>query len=171
MKEAGAFYFREIPLENVDPEMRRAAEKVFDYCRKILDLRDEVQIQWVVAANPKTAEFDELFVKIGMQLSRMAGGRIPAPEVRFRKDAAAFCGKTGTTSYLWNKILVRADIPKKEVLLTIAHELQHLAEFGPSGKFRPPSPYISEETTAADRRAEAFAVSIVDKMKKAGDLP
>ena len=169
MKEAGAFYFREIPLEEVDPEMKRAAEKVFDYCRKILGLRDEVRIQWVVAANPITAEVDELFAKIEMQLSRMTDRRLPAPEVRFRKDAAAFCGETGTTNYLRGKILVRADIPKKEVLLTIAHELQHLAEFGPSGKFRPP--YTSEETAAADRRAEAFAVSILEKMKKAGDLP
>jgi hypothetical protein len=168
MKEAGAFYFREILVEKVDLEMRRAAEKVFDYCRKILDLCDEVRIQWVAAANPGTAEIDELCAKIGMLLSRMTDGRFPAPEVRFRKDAAAFCGETGTTSYLRGKILVRADIPKKEVLLTIAHELQHLAEFGPSGKFRPP--YTSEETAAADRRAEAFAVSIVEKMKKAGDL-
>lgn len=168
MKDAGAFYFRETPPEEVEPEMRRAAEKVFGYCRRVLDLHDDVRIQWVTAADPKTAEIDELLIKIGVQLGRIADGRLPAPEIRFRKDAAAFCGETGTTSYLRGKILVRADIPKKEALLTVAHELQHLAEFGPNGKFRPP--YTSEETAAADRRAEAFAVSIVERMKKAGDL-
>jgi Zn-dependent peptidase ImmA (M78 family) len=167
MKDAGAFYFRETPPEEVEPGMRRAAERVFGYCRRVLDLRDDVRIQWVTAADPEAAEVDELLIKIGVQLGRMAEG-LPDPGIKFRKDAAAFCGETGTTSYLRGKILVRADIPRKEVLLTIAHELQHLAEFGPNGKFRPP--YTSEETAAADRRAEAFAVSIVERMKKAGDL-
>ena len=168
MKDAGAFYFRETPPEEVEPGMRRAAERVFGYCRRVLDLRDDVRIQWVTAADPEAAEIDGLLIKIEVQLGRMTEGGLPDPGIKFRKDAAAFCGETGTTSYLRGKILVRADIPKREALLTVAHELHHLAEFGPNGKYRPP--YTSEETRAADCRAEAFAVSIVERMKKAGDL-
>jgi hypothetical protein len=75
----------------------------------------------------------------------------------------------GEKHWLRGKILIRADVPMREIALTIAHELKHLADFGLlSGKYRPP--YLEEEKKIAERRAEDFARTIIEKMEHTGLL-
>jgi len=162
------FFYKEIGSEEVDSDIRAAAEKVLDYCRASLELRDDVKIQWIREAGRASAELDESFVKVEEALKAMLGDYSEV-KVLYRKDDRPFAGQYGDKSWLKGKIMIRADLQPREIFLTIAHELKHLADFGLlSGKYRPP--YLEQERKIAEQRAENFARTIIEKMEHMGLL-
>jgi hypothetical protein len=162
------FFYKEIGEEEVPCHVRAVAEKVLDYCKAALELRDDVKIQWIREADQASAELDESFVKLEQALKAALGDRSEV-RVLYRRDDTPFYGQMGEKHWLRGKILIRADVPMREIALTICHELKHFSDFGiNSGKFRPP--YLEEEKKIAERRAEDFARTIIEKMEHMGLL-
>jgi len=162
------FFYKEIGSEEVDSDIRAAAEKVLDYCKAALGLLDPVKIVWIREADQASAELDESFVKLEQALKAALGDRSEV-RVLYRREDTPFYGQMGEKHWLRGKILIRGDVPMREIALTIAHELKHLADFGLlSGKYRPP--YLEQEKKIAERRAEDFARTIIEKMEHTGLL-
>jgi hypothetical protein len=164
---SGEFFYKEISSEEVDSYVRAVAEKVLSYCKGTLGLQDEVKIQWIEEADRASATLDESFVKLEKAMKRMTGD-CSKVKILYRKDNSPFYGQMGGKTWLRDKIMVRADVPLREILLTIAHELKHLSDFGPNGKYR--VPLSPEECKLADQCAEVFAGMIIERMKYTEDL-
>jgi hypothetical protein len=161
------FFYKEISPEAVDSRVRAVAEKVLSYCKGALGLQDKIKIQWVEETDRASANLDNSFVKLEKALRRMIGD-CSEVKILYRKDNSPFYGQMGGTGWLRDKIMVRADVQLREILLTVAHELKHISDFGPNGKYRPPlSP---EECKLAEQRAEHFAGMILERMKYTEDL-
>ncbi|MDP2914918.1 MAG: hypothetical protein Q8O91_05650 [Candidatus Aminicenantes bacterium] len=152
MTEKKPFYFEEIDEGKVSPEILEKARRVLEYCRKRLEL-NPVGIQWVVQTPAFWGSLDHLEFK----LKRLAGdssGEKPKTE---RDPDGGFFGQASSKHP--ERIQVRADIPPREILLTIAHECDHLSFYQ---IYR--SPWTAEEKQAWDKHAEDFAVRVLKEI-------
>jgi hypothetical protein len=77
----------------------------------------------------------------------------------YRRDVRG--GFSGQTNLYTERMLIRADIPVREILLTIAHECQHVKD---SMTYRPP--LIAPEQRAWEDRAEGFARKAIELLSK-----
>jgi len=149
-----SFYYRVIDDSSVDPEIRGRARAVLEHCKKALGLAS-VEIEWVVPVSEAEYRFASGLYKLEKSLTEAQGKSFTAPRV-FETDPAEFFGQNACFGSWGNKVRVRADIPLKEVLLTVAHELHH---FHFSQIYRPP--FTKAEKDAWEREAERYAMSIL----------
>ncbi len=151
------FYYKKIPEPDVELKVREQARMILEYCKKRLGLDPiPIKIQWIKKVDGSSAEFDMKLVELGTALRRLKGDYSEINKIYF-KDDAEFWGQMKCYGPENNKILIRMDIPIKEIMLSIAHECQHVAD---NQTYRPP--WTDEEKATWEKRAETFAQKIME---------
>lgn len=149
------FYYRVIDSSSVDPGIRERARAVLEQCKKALGLAS-VEIEWVIPVSEAEYRFASGLYKLEKAITESQGKSFSAPRV-FSSEMNEFYGLSECLGQWGNKVKVRADIPLKEVLLSVAHELHH---FHCSQIYRPPLTKVEHD--AWEREAEGFALNIVN---------
>ena len=148
----GKFYYKEISGEQVDPGILRQAKIALGFCKKDLGLSGAVYIQWCRAV---TKEDFDLYGK---------------DEDGYKKFLVEFYGSTSAnkSSDIKNRILLRADIPPKDILYTLAHECRHIADRDFHGDYSI-TWHLSDsgyQQSSSEIRANAYADRVVPKIQE-----
>jgi len=157
------FFYREIDGADVDPLIRARARDVLEYCRKALGLA-AVEIQWVWPASKEDYGFAQALMTVERAVAGLARDYREIKSV-FCREEKEFSGQHTLWGSFGNKVQVRADIPLREVLMTVAHELHH---YHYSQIYRPPR--TAEESTAWERDAETFAKKTISFFEKSDQV-
>jgi hypothetical protein len=155
LTETRPFYFEEIAESEVSPKILEKAKRVLDYCQKMLGLRDIIKIHWITQTS---SAFASALEQLERALKKLAGESLEGEPKAQREPEGEFFGRV--FSKRGDRIvMVRADLPLREVLLTVAHECQHVADHQ---IYRPP--WTAEEKQVWELNAEAFAREVLRKI-------
>jgi hypothetical protein len=148
----GKFFYRDVEPAELEPSVLAQAEAMLDYCKKALGLSGvPLRIRWVAEIGEGVFKFDAALKGVEDLCCRMGAKRNDAPD-KMHRNPDSFFGQTGGGLLERGVLKVRADIPEREILLTIAHECQHAADYE---VYRPP--WTDAEKKAWEDHAEAFA--------------
>lgn len=119
------FHYKEIDESEVDPSLRGRARAMLEHCMKTLGL-PAIRIQWIVKVEKTSFEFAE-GLAAAERLLKSALHDYSDTKSPYRKWREEFWGRANALSPSGReKILVRADIPERGILETIAHECHHV---------------------------------------------
>ena len=154
------FYFRFVPEDEVPEPVLRAARRALALSEAKLGLSG-VKIKWCKPEEKVSYEIEELNRKILDNFDRMIGSySSPVPRTVQKLTQGEFHGSTLPLVYP-NTIILRADIKPERVILTVAHECQHLRDWA-----QDPSSWAWPNETEA--RAEQFEQEIASVLGMKG---
>lgn len=154
------FYYKKVPEPDIELRIREQARMILDHCKKRLALNmAPLKILWIRKVDGSSAEFDMGLADVATALRRLKGDYSEVNKIYF-KDDAEFLGQVKCYGPENNQILIRTDIPTREIMLSIAHECQHFAD---NQTYRPP--WTDAEKATWEKRAEAFAQKIMEDIK------
>ena len=153
MTKTKPFYFEEIDESKVPSEILEKARGVLNYCEKKLDLPEDIKIQWIV----QTSAFEGGLEHLDFMVKRLAGNSSGDKPKSQRDPDGGFLGRF-SSKYL-DTIFVRADIPLREIILTIAHECDHVKFYQIYHRS-----WIVDENQYREKHAEDFAVRILKEI-------
>jgi len=147
----GEFFYREVSPGELDPGLLDRARVMLDYCKKTLGLhRVPLRIRWIAEISEGAYQYDAALKNAEELCYRLAGKHYQTRGIMHR-NPDSFSGQAGGGLLERGILTVRADIPEREILLTIAHECQHAADYE---VYRPP--WTEAEKAAWERHAKEF---------------
>jgi hypothetical protein len=111
-------YFREAVSDDVPADVYMAAHRMRWHVQKDLGL-ERFQIKWLKRESPGVGEVEHALERVSKALGCSSKHRPASEEFDHEIHGRA---KARTFDHIW----VRADIPREEVIKTVAHEARHL---------------------------------------------
>jgi hypothetical protein len=146
------FYYRFVPEDEVPELVLRAARKALAVSEARLGLTG-VKIKWCKPERKASYELEELQQKVIDIFDRMIGNySCPIPKSVQKGIQGEFHGCSIPLSYP-KTIILRVDVKPERIILTVAHECQHLRDWA-----QDPSSWAYPNKT--EERAEEFEQEI-----------
>ena len=153
-----AFYYKKINESDIDRSIRVSASQMLDFCQKKLGLV-RLGIEWIKKAEEAEFNIDANLMEIEKNLKHAIGDYSDTLTV-FGKNKDEIWGEFQSGAFKKHMILIRCDIPEREILRTIAHECKHAQD----GELYRPA-WTKEEKIIWEQRAEAFASDAVREFR------
>ena len=166
------FYYRIIPESRVDAEKVLKAGKVLEFCKQHLKKMvnrkiPEFELFWIEETGQKDFEGDDVFRKLQENINKLFSVENPeAFKPMILRDGDDFLGMCQVIKHPDGskspRILLRSDIPVRQIPGTLAHELYHLISWDMKGQ----RPFTQSELNSQERLADGFAKDLIAEMNK-----